>query len=118
MGCGCSILISWVVTLVVHGAAWALDEDIVFVEHSASPDVRCGPNLWIIRFDGSALHQLTDDQSMECAPAWSPDGSRIAFIRCASKSIDCDLWLIDPDGTDQDRLDIDLPSEPIDLNWL
>ncbi|MEU9336090.1 amidohydrolase family protein [Streptomyces sp. NPDC048290] len=38
-----------------------------------------GYHLWTLRPDGSGLRQLTDGPWDDRAPAWSPDGTRIAF---------------------------------------
>jgi serine/threonine protein kinase len=36
-------------------------------------------NIWIQRVDGSGLHQLTNDQSADSWPVWSPDGEWIVY---------------------------------------
>src|ERR1700741_4645802 len=36
-------------------------------------------DLWVARLDGSAVRRLTTDDGIESNPAFSPDGSSIAF---------------------------------------
>jgi len=36
-------------------------------------------NIWIQRIDGSDLHQLTNDESADSWPVWSPDGEWIVY---------------------------------------
>lgn len=38
------------------------------------------PNLWIARFDGSALRPLAEGPESSRNPVWSPDGQRLAWI--------------------------------------
>ncbi|MEV4740927.1 amidohydrolase family protein [Streptomyces sp. NPDC049555] len=38
-----------------------------------------GFHIWVLRPDGSGLRQLTDGPWDDRGPAWSPDGTRIAF---------------------------------------
>jgi TolB protein len=48
--------------------------------------------------DGSGVSNLTNNGDSNTAPAFSPDGSRIAFIR------DLDVWVMNADGTGQVNL--------------
>ena len=64
--------------------------------------------------DASSFEPLTDDEGNDAHPAWSPDGSQIAFLRSpkpedvASLRMDPlpapDLFLMNADGSDLQRL--------------
>lgn len=56
-------------------------------------------DIYSIGADGRGRAQLTDDPADDMAPALSPDGSTIAFVRSASGLFD--LWLMDADGGNQ-----------------
>lgn len=71
--------------MAVHAAAdeivrWATGEPgsaatrIAFVL-----DGRGGKELYIIDYDGENVQRMTSDGSIALSPAWSPDGSRIAY---------------------------------------
>jgi Tol biopolymer transport system component len=38
------------------------------------------PELYLVKRDGSAMRRLTNNHAADFAPAWSPDGRRLAFI--------------------------------------
>ena len=56
--------------------------------------------------DGSEYRRLTDEDGSDLAPAWSPDGSRIAFVSNRSgydskeSKWSFDLYIMDADGSD------------------
>jgi len=71
--------------------------------------------IWVMAADGSAPVQLTGCPPIlatPCAdgsdfgPVWSPDGTRIAFLRAfmAVGSNDRSVWTMNADGTNQARL--------------
>jgi Tol biopolymer transport system component len=68
-----------------------------------------GPDIYIVRPDGKALRNLTDNAtltpkrlSFSSDPAWAPDGSRILFTQAGifDDAFSLDLWSVRPDGTD------------------
>lgn len=63
-----------------------------------------------MRADGTDLLPLTsgdDDRS----PRWSPDGSRIAFLRSG------DLWIMDADGGNAEIARSEIRGTPVGLAW-
>ena len=50
-------------------------------------------------FTGAALPLTSGAGSAETHPAWSPDGMKIAFTRCSGDPEDCDVWVVNADGT-------------------
>jgi len=55
----------------------------------------------VIDATGADLVNLTNDPADDGDPSWSPDGTRIAFLRNfkTSNPACADLWEINPDGT-------------------
>ncbi len=62
------------------GLAWSQDASMLAF-HSRR-DIPLGTavveSIYVVRADGSGLHRINDDGFL---PAWSPDGSRIAYLR-------------------------------------
>ncbi len=68
------------------------------------------------------LSKLTTDVNDDLNPAWSPDGSRIAF-QADRDGAQFDLWIMDADGTGQTRLTTNVnedrsPAFSPDGDWL
>jgi Tol biopolymer transport system component len=64
-------------------------------------------NIYTMLDDGSDVQQLTSDADPDFSllPAWSPDGSKIAFSSTRDRSsTGLDIWVMDADGSNQERL--------------
>lgn len=71
-------------------------------------------SLWEMNADGSNAHAVTNN--LDSMPAWSPDGSTIAFVRYLTVSGQ-QIWLMAPDGSNQRPLVTIGQTFPDDLVW-
>jgi predicted Ser/Thr protein kinase len=82
---------------------------IVFVSDRADGVTE---QIWTMRVSQSGsgeivadeFTQLTFDEGNKDFPAWSPDGSKIAFSAPGSGSNGVDIWVMDADGTGRENL--------------
>jgi WD40 repeat protein len=63
-------------------------------------------SLYAVTPDGADLRRLTADGASASAPAWSPDGSTIAFVPLTSTPDDpaLGIWVMDADGSNVRQL--------------
>lgn len=63
------------------------------------------PQVYLVNIDGTGVEQLTDLSEGACQPAWSPDGSQIAFTSPCRANRDqypgSSVWLMNADGSSQ-----------------
>ena len=83
------------------GAAWSPDcSRIVFLDRRHS--------IWTARIDGTDRMRLTPGSGIDASPAWSPDGTRIAFSRYADRFFEGDpvrhIFVVNADGTGEQQL--------------
>jgi Tol biopolymer transport system component len=69
-------------------------------------------SIYLVQADGSGLHRISDDGFQ---PSWSPDGSRIAFLRSAGFA-EVRLYTMARDGSDV-RLVEGVFAQPSSLAW-
>ncbi|TFH38076.1 MAG: hypothetical protein E4G99_00600, partial [Anaerolineales bacterium] len=55
--------------------------------------------IFTIKFDGSGLTRLTSNQTQDIDPAWSPDGTQIAYVAYDSGSESVNLMHVDGSGS-------------------
>jgi Tol biopolymer transport system component len=74
-----------------------------------------GVDIWTVNPDGTGLANLTNSPGVsEIAPAWSPEGTRIAFLRATQSSRQ--IWTMNADGTGQSPVGGATPDLG-DLTW-
>jgi Tol biopolymer transport system component len=95
-------------------ATWSPDgTKIVFSSTRSDPTIEgclpgfphefgCPTDIYVMSSDGSNVVRLTDDPAEEFMPVWSPDGSRIAFVRNTQGTpvMSPVIFTMNPDGTD------------------
>ena len=68
-------------------------------------ETRDGANLFTIGADGSGLTRLTRLRGLEGDSSWSPDGSKVAFVRARDpEEGPYEIWVVNADGSGLKRL--------------
>lgn len=66
-------------------------------------DLQCTQHVWVMTPQGRRMTQLTGDNEHDGEPAWSPDGTTIAFSSNRAGG-NFDIWSMRADGSDLRRL--------------
>ncbi len=61
------------------------------------------PEIYTMESDGSNQTRLTNNPGYDISPKWSPDGTKIAFLRSNVFQYD-DIYVMNADGSNQTRL--------------
>ncbi len=89
--------------VVAEGESWIVFQSLADqFDRSADRDGHDhDDSIFLARPDGSGIHRLApeDFKGSEIRPTWSPDGSRVAFIRARLVNDSGELWVINADGT-------------------
>lgn len=64
--------------------------------------------------DGTGFRRLTNNSYWDLYPAWSPDGTKIAFL--SLRQTDLDIYVMNADGSNE-RLLYDSGSHDADISW-
>lgn len=99
---------------------WSPDgSEVVYMRQDAS-----GQDLWRVGADGSNPENLTETAGVEESGAeFSPDGTKIAYVGtgpkpCCDPEYNNDIWVMDPDGTDQEQLTkTNYPQQNLSPTW-
>lgn len=97
------------------GPSWSPNgESIAYVkmEYFSDQDVIENPtwDIYVMNVDGTDQIQLTKDSASEIEPAWSPDGSKIAFISDRHGQ-NFDIYVMNADGSNVTQLTNDSTNE-------
>ncbi len=68
-----------------------------------------------VNVDGSDFQRLTENGTLDTYPAWSPDGTQLAFLAWQGDSMD--IFMMNTDGSDQRQL-YDSGSHDGDVHWV
>jgi Tol biopolymer transport system component len=94
--------------LLIAPAAAAVTGKIAFASYPT------GWEIYIMNQDGSGLSRLTNNTVNDYDPAWSPNGTKIAFS--SRRDGNDEIYVMNRDGSDQTRLTDD-PAWDQDPDW-
>ena len=61
-------------------------------------------DIYLVNADRTGVARITDGSVWDFAPAWSPDGTKIAFSRENTNNAPADVYVMNADGSAQTNL--------------
>ncbi len=108
-----TILCTSLVTVLAFATFPGANGRIAFVRG----DHEIATEIWSINPDGTDERQLTFNGEMNVQPAWSPDGTRIAFTRFVYKETNKTIWVMNADGSGQTPLTTEAEGDSQTPGW-
>ena len=95
--------------------SWSPDGSLIAFKRTYPCCAGPPPSLWLMGADGTNPHQLSPRGGTDegvTRPAWSPDGTRVAFV-APGKQLNDDVFVIGVDG----KGELNLTNSPDDELW-
>jgi dipeptidyl aminopeptidase/acylaminoacyl peptidase len=73
-------------------------------------------DLWVVDVRGGEPRRLTTHKSSDSTPAWSPDGTRLAFVSKREGDTEAQLYVLRVDGGEPERI-TEMPMGAGDPKW-
>ena len=74
-------------------------KQVVFGRRTNTPN---NTTIWVMSDDGTNPRQITADVALDNSPAWSPDGTKIAFV--SNRTGRWQIFTMNPDGSNQTQI--------------
>jgi Tol biopolymer transport system component len=77
-------------------------------------------DIYVMNADGSELREVADDPALDHDPAWSPEGSKLAFTSTRGAPVDAnsyDIYITNADGTGEPIRITNQPGNESHLIW-
>ena len=95
----------WAIKRVGSPALSADGKQVVFtVQEWSIEKNKSTSNLWLVDVAGGEPRRLTTASASDSAPAWSPDGTRIAFLSKRGDDENNSLYVLRRDGGEAEKI--------------
>ena len=81
----------------INSMSWSADERFI----ALAGDRYGNYDIWKVSVPGGEVHRITDDKRYEVFPTWTPDASRILYVRLDERWADHEVVLVDADGSSE-----------------